>query len=108
VPIETPQPPQHPVHQRPPAPEPPQDARSVSLATFRTGWEALHEGRNTDAIAAFDRATDPVVAEDAAFWAAVATERAGDAEAAARRYRAFLDRFPQSPHADTARSALHP
>ena len=50
--------------------------------------------------------TDPVVAEDAAFWAAIATERAGDSDGAATRLRTFLDRFPASPRAEAARAAL--
>ncbi len=79
---------------------------SASLAAFRTGWEALRADRYADAIAAFDTATDPVVAEDAAFWAAIAAERAHDDAAAARRLRGFLARFPNSPRADAARAAL--
>jgi hypothetical protein len=77
-----------------------------SLAAFRTGWEELRAHHHPQAIAAFDRATDPVVAEDAAFWAAIATERAGDSDGAATRLRAFLDRFPSSPRAEAARAAL--
>ena len=77
-----------------------------SLTAFRQGWEALRAHRHPQAIAAFDRATDPVVAEDAAFWAAIATERAGDSDGAATRLRAFLEKFPTSPRAEAARSAL--
>ncbi len=88
---------------RPPDREP--SPAAVSLAAFRAGWEALRAGRNAEAIAAFDRATDDVVAEDAMFWAAVAAERAGHADAAAR-LRAFLARFPASPHAEAARGKL--
>lgn len=77
-----------------------------SLGAFRTGWEALRAGRHAEAVAAFDRATDEVVAEDAAFWAAIASERGGDRQGAAQRLRAFLERFPGSPRADAARSAL--
>lgn len=84
------------------APSPAED----SLAAFRTGWEELRAHHHPQAIAAFDRATDPVVAEDAAFWAAIATERAGDLDGAATRLRGFLDRFPASPRADAARAAL--
>ena len=87
-------------------PKPVESAASDSLASFRTGWEALRAHRNAQAIAAFDRATDPVVAEDAAFWAAIATERAGDLDGAATRLRAFLERFPESPRAEAARTAL--
>lgn len=77
-----------------------------SLASFRQGWEDLRAHHYPQAIAAFDRATDPVVAEDAAFWAAIATERAGDNDGAATRLRAFLERFPQSLRADAARAGL--
>lgn len=80
--------------------------RGDSLGAFRTGWEALRAGQYAEAATAFDRATDEVVAEDAAFWAAIATERAGDRQGAAQRLRAFLERFPGSPRADAARSAL--
>ncbi len=77
-----------------------------SLAAFRSGWEELRAHHFPQAIAAFDRATDPVVAEDAAFWAAIATERAGDLDGAAARLRSFLDQFPSSPRSETARAAL--
>jgi hypothetical protein len=77
-----------------------------SLAAFRTGWEQLRAHDYAEAIASFDRATDPVVAEDAAFWAAIAAERAGERPSAATRLREFLDRFPTSPRADAARAAL--
>ena len=77
-----------------------------SLDAFRIGWEALRDRRHADAIEAFDRATDPVVAEDAAFWAAIAAERAGDLGAAASRLRTFLEKYPGSPRADAAKAAL--
>jgi hypothetical protein len=93
------------VWMRPPEPKPISQATD-SLASFRRGWEALRVQRHDEAIAAFDRATDPVVAEDATFWAAIATERAGDPDGAATRLRDFLVRFPQSPRAETARAAL--
>ncbi|HEY6034428.1 MAG TPA: hypothetical protein VIV58_09225, partial [Kofleriaceae bacterium] len=79
---------------------------AASLAAFRAGWSALHEGRNADALAAFERASDPVIAEEAAFWAAVAAQRASDREGAAQRFRAFLVAYPQSSRADAARAAL--
>ena len=84
----------------------PAAAPSDSLSAFREGWEDLRAHHYPQAIAAFDRATDAVVAEDAAFWAAIATERAGDNDGAATRLRAFLERFPQSPRADAAQAAL--
>jgi hypothetical protein len=89
---------------REPEAAPPQS--DDSLAGFRTGWEQLRAHDYAKAIASFDRATDPVVAEDAAFWAAIAAERAGDSPSAATRLRGFLDRFPSSPRADAARAAL--
>lgn len=77
-----------------------------SLEAFSAGWKALHAARYADAIAAFDRANDPVVAEDAIFWAAIASERAGNSDDAARRLRAFVERFPASPRLDAARAAI--
>jgi hypothetical protein len=82
------------------------DLRAESARAFQDGWAALHAGRDTDAIAAFDRATDPSVAEDATYWAAVAAERAGDVTNATRRMRDFLARFPGSPRVGAARAAL--
>jgi hypothetical protein len=89
-----------------PTPVVPTSSVERSLAEFRTGWTALRGGFNADAVAAFDRATDPVVAEDALYWAAVASERAGDREGALRRYRAFVDRFASSPRVETARASI--
>lgn len=91
----------------PTAPTPPaRDETAISLQAFRDGWTALRAGDHRTAIAAFDRATDPVVAEDAAYWAAIATERAGDRELAAKRYTDFVARFPASPRAGSARAAI--
>ena len=77
-----------------------------SLAAFREGWTALRTGNHQAAIEAFDRATDPVVAEDATYWAANATERAGDRQGAAKRYADFVARFPASPRAAAAEAAI--
>lgn len=76
---------------------------NIAVRAFREGWIALREGRNADAIAAFDRATDRSVAEDASYWAAVAAARAGD-PAATARFAAFLRAFPSSPHASAAQA----
>ena len=81
-------------------------ARDEALAAFRTGWTALRSGDNTAAIAAFDRATDPTVAEDATYWGAIASERVGDTDGALRRYRDLLARFPSTTRASEARAAL--
>ena len=75
------------------------------LQEFRVGWEALRAHRYNEAIAAFDRATDPAVAEDAAFWAAIAAQRAGYDDIARKRLDAFLAAFPDSPRAESARRA---
>ena len=83
----------------PPAPPP------IGVAAFRAGWEALRAGQPLVARAHFDRAGDPAVAEDAAYWAAVASERAGDRLEAARRHRRFAQAFPASPRAADARAA---
>jgi hypothetical protein len=87
-------------------PEAAADLRAESARAFQDGWAALHAGRDADAIAAFDRATDPSVAEDATYWAAVAAERAGNVSDAARRMREFLARYPGSPRVGAARAAL--
>jgi hypothetical protein len=79
---------------------------STALREFRAGWAALRDGSLRVAVGAFDRARDPVVAEDAAYWSGVAAERLGDRRDAARRFAGFLDLFPASPHADSARIAL--
>jgi len=72
---------------------------------FQIGWLALREGRHADALAAFDRADDPSIVEDAAFWAAFAAERGGDAGTALGRFEQFALRFPHSDRA--AAAALH-
>jgi len=77
-----------------------------AIDEFRTGWTALRAGDHAAAIAAFDRAVSPVVAEDAVYWAAVAAERAGQRAEAARRFADFVTRFATSPRADAARSAI--
>jgi len=78
----------------------------ASLAAFRVGWQALHDNRNAEALAAFERASDPVIAEESSFWAAIAAQRAGDREGAVQRFKAFLDAYPRSTRADAARTAL--
>jgi hypothetical protein len=78
---------------------------SSPLAAFRLGWEALRTKRYDEAIAAFDLATDPAVAEDAAFWAAIAAQRAGYNDDARKRLDGFLSLFPESPLVERARRA---
>lgn len=74
-------------------------AKQQSLAAFRDGWMALREGKHHDAMTLFDRVTDPIVIEEATYWAAIAAQRSGDAELARTRLAAFLRRFPSSPYA---------
>jgi TolA-binding protein len=81
-------------------------AVDAAFEAFREGWTALRASKYADAIAAFDRASDPAVAEDAQYWAAVASEREGGKAEARRRFGEFVKRFPTSPRADAARAAL--
>ena len=81
-------------------------SREDSLAAFRTGWEALRSGDNAAAIAAFDQATDEVVAEDALYWSAIASERLHDDVGAVKRYRALIEKFPKSPRVPAAEAAI--
>jgi hypothetical protein len=76
------------------------------LSSFRDAWIALRAGDNRTAISLFDRATDPAVAEEAHYWAAVAANRAGDNAESRRRFAEFVERFPASPYVEQARQAL--
>jgi hypothetical protein len=77
-----------------------------SLVAFRSGWKALRSGDNAEAVKLFDHANDEVVAEDAMYWAAVASERNDDPSGALTRYQQLLDRFPHSTRAKEARAAI--
>jgi hypothetical protein len=88
------------------APAEPATDPVTSLAAFREGWAALQKNQLAAAIAAFDRASDPIICEDASYWAAVATHRAGDRADARRRFVEFLARFPKSQRAPAARRAV--
>jgi hypothetical protein len=81
-------------------------ARVVDPGAFEHGWTALREARYADAIAAFDQVVDPAVAEDAAYWAAIAAARAGDRDDATRRLNAFVASFPASERVGEARALL--
>jgi TolA-binding protein len=80
--------------------------RAGSMAAFQAGWAALRRGNFAIAIAEFDRARDPVIREEAAFWAAIAARRAGHRDAAHRRFVEFLENFPFSSRADAARREI--
>jgi hypothetical protein len=88
------------------APDRPAAARGVDA--FRIGWLAFRAGRWRAAAAAFSRADDPVVIEDAAFWNAVAHLRAGDRLGARARFDAFVRAYPASSHRAAAVRAAAP
>jgi hypothetical protein len=79
---------------------------AVPVTAFQRGWIALRGAHYAEAIAAFDQATEPTVAEDAAYWAAIASARAGDRADAARRMTAFVAKFPGSTRISDARTLL--
>lgn len=75
---------------------------------FEEGWRALRSGKTLDAAAAFGRAAagvDPI-AEDAAFWEAVALSRAGAQDRARGALQEFVARFPGSTRAGEAGTML--
>lgn len=74
-------------------------ASQRSLAAFRAAWTALRTGENLEAMRRFDDVTDPVAREEAAYWAAVAAQRAGD-ESAPRRMAEFRRAYPASKLAE--------
>jgi TolA-binding protein len=74
-------------------------ASQRSMAIYRDGWIALRAGRNHEAMALFDRVTDPVAQEDAMYWAAIAAQRSGETALARKRIADFLARFPRSDYA---------
>jgi TolA-binding protein len=79
---------------------------SPAAAAFGEGWTAVRAGRFVDAAEAFGRAAalagpEPL-AEDAAFWRAVALGRAGWSAAAGQALLGFLERHPRSPRAGEA------
>jgi len=80
--------------------------REQSLSDFREGWTSFHDGEFDDALESFNRANDPIVLEDAAYWAAVSTQRLGHRDDAVVRFRAFVVAFPSSPRVDDARHAI--
>lgn len=77
-----------------------------AMRTFEQGWRALRATRYREAIAAFDRANHPVIAEDAAYWAAIAAGRAGARADAESRLHRFMLQFPKSKRLDDARRQL--
>jgi TolA-binding protein len=88
----------------PAAPAPPRP--SIAEQTFADAWAALREGQLERAAAAFARVSDAEpgspLAEDAAFWRAVALQRARHAPEARRALEAFLAGHPLSDRAGEA------
>ena len=81
-------------------------AHDDGFAAFRAGWVALRAGDARAARSAFDRVDEPEVAEDAAYWGAVAAERMGERRDALLRYGDFLYWFPRSPRVEAAQAAV--
>jgi TolA-binding protein len=81
------------------------DAPDPAEAAFVRGWSAFRAGRWSDAVAGFDEVLrrDPggALAEDAAYWRAIALSRAGSTDAGGA-LRGFLRDHPRSPHAPEA------
>ncbi len=80
-------------------------ARSAGQQAFDDGWRAIRARDFDGAAAAFERAAssrDGAVAEDAAYWRAVALARAGDSDGAIRAFDAFLAGHPGSSRAGEA------
>jgi TolA-binding protein len=98
-----------------PPPAPPKAAVAVSSpraarASFDRAWSRLREGRAREAASSFAEverlASDRGIKEDALYWRAVATARAGDPEAARRLFAEFLGRFPSASRRGEAATAL--
>ena len=91
---------------RPSSPAGPPAAR----ASFDCAWSLLRQGDPKGAAALFAEverlARGKGIAEDALYWRAVAIARAGDGGEARRLFGDFLARFPGSPRAGEAATAL--
>jgi TolA-binding protein len=100
----TPMPELAPAAPAPPATPDPQEA------AFNTGWHAMQSNNFKAAAAAFARAValdpDGALAEDAAFWNAVALSRLGHDGEAEIALRSFLGTFTKSTRAGEASAML--
>jgi len=86
-----------------------QPAPSSAERAFDSGFAALRSGDPSAAAAHFARAAalgGPGLAEDSAFWRAVALDRAGGTADARAAYASFLGAYPASPRAGEAAVAL--
>ncbi len=83
---------------------------SAVTASFDRGWSLLRKGDTQEAAAVFAEVESAAgggsLAEDAAYWRAVAIARGGDSVAARNLFAEFLRRFPASPRRGEASVAL--
>jgi ferric-dicitrate binding protein FerR (iron transport regulator) len=87
-----------------------QSPEASSRESFDLAWSHLRHGQWDEAIRSFAavavEARDRALEEDALYWQAVATARAGRAQEASRLFEAFLQRFVTGAHAGAATLAL--
>jgi hypothetical protein len=97
---------------KPPVAVEPSAARAApaARASFDRAWALLRQGDPRQAATLFAEvevlAQGRGIAEDALYWRAVAIARTGDGQEARRLFGDFLGRFPGSPRAGEAATAL--
>jgi TolA-binding protein len=94
-----------------PAPAPaPVRAPDPQEVAFVAGWDAMRRGDFSTAARAFARVyaltSEGPLAEDGAYWHAVAVARAGRSAEAIGAFRGFLAEFPRSNHVGAAAAML--
>jgi TolA-binding protein len=86
------------------------NGKSAAEAAFREGWAELRNGRQLEALAAFERAMalqpQSPFAEDAAFWRAVTLERSGQRAGAELALDDFVTRHRASARVGEASAML--
>jgi hypothetical protein len=91
-------------------PGPTEAAPGQAAASFDRAWRLLRAGNAAAAADAFAEVErhdgGAAIAEDAAYWSAVARGRAGDSRAAITAFGGFLARFPSSARVGAAETAL--
>jgi TolA-binding protein len=99
-----------PVEQSAPAPAPADTAPAADELAYDAAWTALRAGELTRAASAFLRvqliAPEGALADDAAYWQAVALARGGQRSEAIVTFRELLASRPRSPHTGAARAML--